>query len=168
MREAFGGLFMIRLMLVFIVIYVAFAAISLNYAKAFRIKNKVISYIEATDIQGFEPLFAAADTSQLSELGNMLGSYRYNITCEDLGIEEGMLEREDELIPPKYCYHGVIIEENEEGNIIHYNVSTYVNWNLNFMNRILMLAGRTPTASDVVIGFWSISGEAKVVKRTES
>ena len=35
--------------IVFIVIYVAFAAISLNYAKAFRIKNKVISYIEENE-----------------------------------------------------------------------------------------------------------------------
>ena len=78
-----------------------------------------------------------------------------------------MLAREDELTPQSYCYHGVIINENEEGNIVHYDVSTYVNWNLNFMNRLLMLGGRTPTNGDVAIGFWRISGEAKVVKRIE-
>jgi len=46
MREAFGGMFMLRLMLVFIFIYVVFAAISYNYAQAFKLKNSIISYIE--------------------------------------------------------------------------------------------------------------------------
>ena len=50
MRDAFGGVFMIRLFLVFIVIYVAFTAVSLNYAKAFRIKNEIISFIEENEI----------------------------------------------------------------------------------------------------------------------
>ena len=83
MRDAFGGLFMIRLMLVFIVIYVAFAAISLNYAKAFRIKNKVISYIEENDIQSFVPLFTAADDSQLNDLSNMLNYHRELVRVMD-------------------------------------------------------------------------------------
>ena len=46
MRDAYGGIFMVRLFLVFIVIYVAFTAVSLNYAKAFRLKNKLIDYVE--------------------------------------------------------------------------------------------------------------------------
>ena len=44
MRDAFGGVFMFRLMLVFIVIYVAFTAISFKYAKSFRVKNSVIDF----------------------------------------------------------------------------------------------------------------------------
>ena len=42
MREAFGGAFTIKLMLIFLAIYIAFIAVALNYAKAFRVKNKIL------------------------------------------------------------------------------------------------------------------------------
>ena len=47
MRDAFGGAFMIKLFLVFIIIYVSFTALALNYAKAFKVKNKIVEYIES-------------------------------------------------------------------------------------------------------------------------
>ena len=46
MRESFGGAFIIKLLLVFIVFYVSFMAIALNYAKAFRVKNRMINILE--------------------------------------------------------------------------------------------------------------------------
>ena len=49
MRDAFGGAFMIKLFLVFIIIYVSFTALALNYAKAFKVKNKIIEYIETNE-----------------------------------------------------------------------------------------------------------------------
>ena len=48
MREAFGGGFMIRLVLVFIVIYICFMAVAVNYARAFRVKNHLINLIVQT------------------------------------------------------------------------------------------------------------------------
>lgn len=52
MRDAFGGAFMIKLMLVFLVIYVCFIAVALNYAKAFKAKNGIIDLIEK--YEGFD------------------------------------------------------------------------------------------------------------------
>ena len=46
MRDAFGGAFMIKLGLIFLVIYISFMALALSYAKAFRVKNQIINYIE--------------------------------------------------------------------------------------------------------------------------
>lgn len=46
MRDAFGGVFMIKLMLVFLVIFVCFIVIGINFSKAFRAKNGIIDYIE--------------------------------------------------------------------------------------------------------------------------
>ena len=46
MRDAFGGTFMIKLGLVFLVVYVSFMAVAINYAKAFRVKNQIINIIE--------------------------------------------------------------------------------------------------------------------------
>ena len=49
MRDAFGGAFFIKLMLIFFAIYISFIAIALSYAKAFRIKNTIINYIEENE-----------------------------------------------------------------------------------------------------------------------
>ena len=46
MRESFGGAFMIKLVLVFIVIYITFMAVAIDYAKVFRVKNNVINILE--------------------------------------------------------------------------------------------------------------------------
>ncbi len=46
MRDAFGGAFLMKLLIIFIMIYVVFMAIALNYAKAFKVKNKIIDIIE--------------------------------------------------------------------------------------------------------------------------
>lgn len=52
MRESFGGAFMIKLALIFIVIYVTFMACAISYAKAFRVKNSVINILEQNQYSG--------------------------------------------------------------------------------------------------------------------
>lgn len=46
MRDAFGGAFSIRLMLVFLMLYISFICVAINYARAFRVKNRIINVIE--------------------------------------------------------------------------------------------------------------------------
>ena len=46
MKEAFGGTFMLKLFMVFFIIYVTFIFVALNFAKTYRIKNYVINYLE--------------------------------------------------------------------------------------------------------------------------
>lgn len=46
MRDAFGGAFFIKLMLIFFALYISFIAIALSYTKAFRVKNSIINFIE--------------------------------------------------------------------------------------------------------------------------
>ena len=46
MQEAFGGTFMLKLFMVFFIIYVAFIGVALNFAKIYRIKNNVINILE--------------------------------------------------------------------------------------------------------------------------
>lgn len=46
MKDAFGGAFMIKLILIFLTVYISFMAVALNYAKAFRVKNQIINIIE--------------------------------------------------------------------------------------------------------------------------
>ena len=50
MRDAFGGTFMIQIFIVFILVYISFTALALNYAKAFKVKNFIVDYLEEEEI----------------------------------------------------------------------------------------------------------------------
>lgn len=53
MREAIGGSWLFTIVLTFIVLFSSFLAISINYSRAFSVKNEIISYIERNE--GFTP-----------------------------------------------------------------------------------------------------------------
>ena len=46
MRQAIGSTWILQLVIVFILIFVAFLALSINYTKAYKIKNELLSIIE--------------------------------------------------------------------------------------------------------------------------
>ena len=164
MRDAFGGIFMIRLMLVFVFIFVAFTAISLNYAKAFRIKNKIIDFVEQEEIMDLDSAFNSANGSNLEKLDRILDDAKYNKECQNVE-SNGKISREA-LDGKAYCYRGIIIEESAIiDRTIVYNVYTYADWNLGALNMILALGGQSRNSKHVINGSWEISGEARVVKR---
>ena len=157
MRDAFGGEFMIRLMLVFIVVYVAFTAVSLNYAKAFRIKNKVISFIEENEINNLADL-------NCDELGQMVTNSQYTKTCKNgNGI---IINNENKT--SGYCCNGVVITSKETTDKYYiYTINTYADWNVGALNMILTFGGQKQNSRNFVDGSWEISGEAKVNRRKE-
>ena len=165
MREAFGGVFMMRLMLVFVFIFVAFTAISLNYAKAFRIKNKVIDFVEQQEVFDLDALFSSGNGANLAKLDKILNDAKYNKECQKVGANGKIATEAGE--PRAYCYRGIIIEENEiiDNRTIKYNVYTYADWNLGALNMILAMGGQNPNSEHVTNGAWEISGTATVIKR---
>ena len=161
MRDAFGGVFMMRLMLVFIVIFVGFGAISLNYAKAFRIKNKVIDLIEQQEIRSITNLNSIKD-----ELNNIINASGYNIDCDNTGNETVSI-KDDTNNVIGLCHRGITItinNEHNDSNNSYYNIITYGGWNLNFLNMLLALGGENPNSDDPLYGRWQVKGEAKVHK----
>lgn len=46
MRESIGATFLIKIMIIFIVLYNSLLAIAVNYAMVFRVKNRVINLVE--------------------------------------------------------------------------------------------------------------------------
>jgi hypothetical protein len=156
MRDAFGGAFMIKLFLVFIIVYVGFIAVALNYAKAFKVKNKVVEYLETNEIQSIKTM-TAVDFTEMEEyfekdiLGKM--NYRVNKSCP----------KEYE-----YCQNGILIvkvhptesQTNKLGD--YYKVSTYFGWSIPFINAILAINGSDRNAPTVT-GIWTISGETRPI-----
>lgn len=164
MRDSFGGVFMIRLFLVFIFIYVAFSAVSINYAKAFKLKNSIISFIEENEIISLNDM-----QKYENELNTILKKSQYNDKVCNSG--NGAIESEDGTIND-YCYNGIVISqkstetiEGKNSTIIKYNVYTYADWNLGIINKILLLNGERENTRPYVSSTWEIVGEAVVVKR---
>ena len=159
MRDAFGGVFTMNLLLVFIVVLTGFAAVSLNYAKAFRIKNGIIDFIEQEQILNLKDYYKKHST--MSKIDDILDRASYNVECTD-----GNGEIKSKIGEPyAICYNGIIIEQTEtKDDIIHYTITTYASWNLGIFNMVLGLTGRDQNSEEPISGAWKITGEAKVVK----
>ncbi len=115
MREAFGGVFLSKLTMVFLVIYIIFIAMALNYAKAFKTKNGIIDYIER--YEGFNSYSQSAINSYLDEIG-------YNVPAQ--GPNGSYASSHPEAV----CYdRGYCIEKVEKDGRIVAQVVTFIQFN---------------------------------------
>lgn len=140
MREAFGGAFTIKLMLIFLAIYIAFIAIALNYAKAFRVKNKIIDIIEQNE--GIDSYIDTKEGSVIGDINSYLNTVSYyvnlaniknnnteNINCYDRG----------------YCIEETTAPVTDGITSKYYKVTTYININFPFfkLNFNIPITGET-------------------------
>ena len=75
MKEGIGGTFMIYVLLVFLAVYITFVAVAFNYARAFRVKNKVIDIIEQNE--GIGDYRNTSDNAMV-QINEYLGQVSYN------------------------------------------------------------------------------------------
>ena len=137
MRDAFGGAFMIKLMLIFLVIYVCFIAVALNYVKEFKAKNGIIDLIER--YEGYENCQDLVN-SYLSNIRYYVKSQsgdnaeysknNGNITCYDLG----------------YC-----IESFDDASGSNYIVTTFLEVNFFGFDSLAGLSFTVPIRGEVRI-----------------
>lgn len=140
MREAFGGAFTIKLMLIFLAIYIAFIAVALNYAKAFRVKNRIIDIIEQN-----EGIDSYDDTKEGSVIGNI------NSYLNTVGYYVNLANNKNNNTENINCYdRGYCIEETTapvtDGiTSKYYKVTTYININFPFfkLNFNIPITGET-------------------------
>ena len=128
MQNAYGGIVNITFIVVFLVIVSGYLAFSVNYNKAFRVKNKMISAIE--ECEGIKENDDCA-TQKIEEYIKQIGYSNANNWTAD-GYTH---------CPSKkgYCW-----EEQEAGNSskelgekVYYKVTTAVNIDLPILNKIL-------------------------------
>ena len=168
MRDAFGGAFMIRLFVVFIFIYMFFTAIALNYAKAFKVKNRVIDYLEDNEIVDVKHMFAA-ESARMSDYfeKEILGSLNYRVSTESMNCSHS----DNEV----WCENGIRItqytptQESDDAKKngtnklgTYYRVDTYFTWELGFLKILLRLNSNAPNG-ETSRGMWQISGETRTI-----
>lgn len=180
MRDAFGGSFMIKLFIVFIFIYVFFIAIALNYAKAFKVKNKVIEYIETHEIVDLDKMSAKAKNEMelymQEEIYDKL-SYSYTdennysncpnhcrcfpgITVCEATEEKGETDQRF-LLGRK---NAVDTGTTEKIYAKTYKVTVKVPWEASFINKLLQLNGES---GGITRGVWEITGETRLIASEE-
>ena len=49
MRDAIGGVFSLQIILVFVILINGYLAYSVNYTRAFRVKNEIINIVEESE-----------------------------------------------------------------------------------------------------------------------
>lgn len=71
MREAIGGTMLTYIVLFFLIVYIFFMAVVINYGRVFRAKNSLISYIEAEE--GFKDSSMSAFLAKANNVGYTSG-----------------------------------------------------------------------------------------------
>lgn len=128
MREAFGGAFMIRLVLVFLVLYISFMAVAVNYAKVFRIKNHIINILEQHQYNGEED-GKNTDSGAIKAIDEYTEKVHYNVgdqnreklekKCNGVWRDSGVC-----ITPAEDC--------NANNNSCYYKVTVYITVDLPF------------------------------------
>ena len=67
MREAIGGTMLMQIVLVFLIVYIFFMAVVINYGRVFRAKNTLITYVEAEE--GFKEGGVRSLREKATEIG---------------------------------------------------------------------------------------------------
>lgn len=93
MRESIGGTWILSIVMTFLMLFTAYLAVSVNYAKAFRIKNNIISKIETMEINtaaGETSLDVIQSHSFEDDIRNYLTSQAYIVqgNCIDSNLLE--------------------------------------------------------------------------------
>lgn len=123
MREAFGGTYTIQLILIFLAIYIAFIAVALNYAKAFRVKNRIIDIVEQHE--GFD-FNDTSEGSAQNEIKNYLNRVSYYVKLTN--ISDNTVNDTYRCYSEGYCIEKVsstVVNNNIEQS--YYKITTYVN-----------------------------------------
>ena len=128
MQEAFGGVLNIVLIAVFFVIVEGILGMTVNYSKAFRMKNYVISTIE--QYEASSTCFTNGDSACLKRIKLRAEQLGYSPT--DLKCSNGQAQ-----VQGLFCYNEVRDSSNKNSaKYKTYRIDTQVDFNFPIINRM--------------------------------
>ena len=128
MRESIGGTWLLGFVVLFIVLFSAFLAFSINYTKAFKVKNFIINTIEEND--GFSKYSGSNISAESDENLNRGGStteekvyyYLKKTGYATTTIDSGKCEEDKQWHEGGYC-----VKKIATSNGAYYKVTTFIN-----------------------------------------
>lgn len=157
MRDAIGGVLVIQIIIIFLLIINSYLAFSVNYTKAFRVKNKIVSIIEnhegltdgengakkAIENMMLENSYSI-DNSYTDKCGTLSGLKKYHKVPNNVG---GFCV----YVTPTSITGENVTTEVYKGSV--YSVAVFINIDLPVLNRIF------PFFANV----FAIKGETKTI-----
>ena len=134
MRDAFGGTFLIEILMVFVVLFVSFTAVIVNVAKTFRIKNEIINIVEQTQ-------YYPGNSKSIAKIDDYINNAGYQTVAEkDCNGYWGT---------KGYCIEPQGSESN--GSYDYYKVTVYVSISLPFfgIDMTLPVSGESKSYPDL-------------------
>lgn len=130
MREVSGSTWVFQLMIIFILIFACFLCLVINYSKAYRVKNEVLSIIEKYE--------GMNGTSQGIINNYMKGETYLTVgSCPDgwYGASINSENIEEARNGQKYSY--CFIDSYTSNNLVYYNIIVFYKFNLPLLGDIM-------------------------------
>ena len=150
MRDAIGQVFTLQIILAFVLLINGYMAYSVNYTRAFRVKNQIVNIIEQYEGPTDEAMakigsYVDGMTYRVPQtlINNFRNRYASNSDDGEVSCQDG------------WCYieHNVSIDEADgERTGRYYSIVTFVNIDIPVINKIVGLGD-----------FLSVSGETKTI-----
>ena len=155
MRDAFGGLANIVVIVVFLVIVSGYLAFNVNYTKAFRVKNKIISTFEQYEGNCIDDTIAEGTCNgEIKKYMDAVGYNAPNFTITEPGVtwtcHYGYCFRK---VPVTYNGHGANDDMKERA---YFKIVTQINIDIPIINKImpgLRIFQVTGDTKPIVIGW---------------
>ncbi|MBQ8132083.1 MAG: hypothetical protein IJ193_06305 [Bacilli bacterium] len=149
MRDAVGGVVNLVIIVVFMVIVSGYLAFNVNYTKAFRVKNKIISTIEEYEGNVTNRSVEEQITKYMRDIGYNTGQ---NMNCSGRGMKDGP--------GGGWCYLQVRTNYsggvNEDNIKVYYKVVTQIQIDMPIIRNVMPY-----------LRFFTISGDTKAIKISE-
>ena len=135
MREAIGGTWLFTIVIVFIVLFSSYLAISVNYSKAFKVKDSIISIIEHNE---------GLNSDAQAEISSYLSGIGYFVYGSCNSSEKGY-ERSNTGSRYKYCVSKKQSGESASLKKTYYKVRVFFRLDLPILGSIFTfpVAGET-------------------------
>lgn len=153
MKEAFGGVFSLEFIIVFLLLLMGILAFSVNYTKAFRVKNEIRSIIQKNE--GLTKS-ATDDIENYMDTVNYTQSEGFNQWCKANELEVCRTGK------GSFCYsvHTSDKYGTRDGENIaaYYTIYTFVDINIPVLNNLLPFTA----------GIFSVTGETSLIYTGET
>lgn len=115
MRESIAGTWTMQIVIVFILFFVAFITLTLNYTRAFRVRNEVINIIEREE--GYTANHGGDDVGARYLIASYLTNNGYNTKGKCDGYKYGATSLDLNKVGDNYGYQEV---KKNDGAIYYY------------------------------------------------
>lgn len=145
MRDAFGGIVNIAMIVIFLVVVSGYLAFNVNYTKAFRVKNKIISAYEQ---------YEGNCTKTSSQCRKQIQDYMKQVGYTTQKLKDSSYTGCDN----GYCYQEIVVQDankyEKRNKKVYYKIKTQINIDIPIINKILP-----------GLRIFEVTGDTKVIEK---